>query len=97
MIGLKELIWKETEELRVCKICESSATFWISDRVEGTLDLAHCKTSFEVPLIAHVIAYIGIGYIGHILFSGERMNYKLFHIKYHHDQAEVGQKFYISQ
>ena len=61
------------------------------------LDLAHCKTSFEVPLIAHVIAYIGIGYIGHILFSGERMNYKLFHIKYHHDQAEVGQKFYISQ
>ena len=30
-------------------------------------------------------------YIGQILFSDERMNCKLFHIKYHHNQDEVEQ------
>ena len=38
-IVIKELIWKRTEEIHICKVCKSSTTFWTSNGVEGTLDL----------------------------------------------------------
>ena len=78
-IVLKKLIRKVAEDIRVCKICKSSTTFWTSDGVEGALDLAHSKAFLLKYLLLH-LWLLGVRFIGQILFSGESMNYKLFHI-----------------
>ena len=75
-IVLREVIWRDTEETRVCKICKSSTTFWTSDGVEGALDLTHRKAFLLKYLLLH-LWLLSMRYIGQILFSSERMNYNL--------------------
>ena len=70
---------KDSEEIHFYKICKSSITFSPSDQVEGTLCLVYCKT-FLLKYLLLLLWLLGIRYIGQILFSVERMNYKLFHI-----------------
>ena len=76
---LKELTWKAAEENHVCKFWKSSIAFRNSDRVEGTLNVAHRKAFLLMYFLFHRWLP-GTRYIGQILFCGEKMNYKLFHI-----------------
>ena len=53
----------------------SSITFWTSGKVEGALDPVHRKTFLLIYLLL-LLWFLGICYIGHIIFYGERRNYK---------------------
>ena len=80
-IVLKELIWKDTEEIHVCKICKLAQLCKTSDGVEGTLDLAHHKAFLLNYLLLH-LWLLGMRYIGQILFlvKGWIINFYIYNV-----------------